>query len=274
MSGSHRWFFTLNEQECLSLDGPFQELFKKELGKFAKKWVFQLERGAVLGRLHFQGRLSLVKKKRHAEIVKQFHPEWNITWLHEYGDEPESFTYVTKDETRVAGPWSDRDQPKYVPRQIRGITLQGWQLELRNHLQTWDTRRIHFVVDPAGGIGKSTFVTYMRVMHQAIKIPQSCQTADDMMQYACKMVGERKTDIIFLIDVPRAVPDKSWGKWISVMEDLKTGFMYDHRYTAVANDIDCPGICLFCNEEPPSFMLTSDKWVIHRPPRFNVIDIE
>lgn len=273
MSRGCRWFFTLNEQDHLSLDGPFQEHFKKELGKFCKKWVFQLERAPTTGRLHFQGRISLQEKKRHNELVTQFHPEWNITWLWEYGNEPQSFTYVTKDETRVAGPWSDRDKPRYIPRQIRGITLQGWQLELYNNLQAWDTRRIHFVLDKTGGIGKSTFCTYMAVLKGAILVPQACQTADDMSQYLCSRVGERTEGLIFMLDIPRSVESKSWGKWLSVLEDIKNGHLYDHRYRATELWIDSPGIVVFTNEEPPMRMLTSDRWVIHTPPRYNVIDL-
>lgn len=264
----YRYVFTLNEQDDIKLDERCRILLIRTLRRECKRWCFQLERGEAGGLLHYQGRISLKSKLRKSELLGRIHPEWNIYWSGERDEERSQF-YVEKSETSVAGPWSDKDVERYIPRQLRGIELQGWQAELYTRIKTFDTRSIHFVVDETGGIGKSTFVSYMACRGEACLIPQSCSSADDMMQYACKIVGDRKENIVFLLDVPRSVEDKSWGKWLSALESMKNGFLYDHRYTATEKWIDSPGIVVFANELPPPTMLTGDRIKIIKPGRFD-----
>lgn len=268
MAQCYRYVFTLNEQADVKIDAGTICGLKAALKEHAKKWIFQHEKGEE-GRDHLQGRVSFIKKLRHKDVVKLIRREWNIYWAVERDEERSGF-YACKEDTRVAGPWSDRDRAVYIPRQLRGIELQGWQAELRGDLKKWDSRSIHFVVDKNGGIGKSTFVTYMCIKEEnCFAIPNTCQTADDMMQYACKIVGDAKENVVFMLDVPRSVVDKSWGKWLSCLEALKNGHLYDHRYTATVKWIDCPGICVFANELPPDDMLTSDRWKKVFPQRFD-----
>jgi len=118
-----------------------------ELNKIAKKWVFQFER-SERGYEHFQGRLSLIKKKRINELIKLCDSEetpllnkahFSITSSN--GVDTGDF-YCMKLDTRVAGPWKNTDQsvkdavdPPYIPRQVREIThLYPWQQSVRNQL--------------------------------------------------------------------------------------------------------------------------------------------
>lgn len=270
MSALYRWCFTLNETAELSLDDSVRVDVQKLLQEHSSKWCFQLEKGEETGKLHYQGRLALPKKLRLKGLVELFNKKYKFHWSQEH-DKSASSLYVCKDGTRVEGPWRDPPVVQRLPRQIRDLELKGWQCDLKAKLEVFDTRRIHFVLDKNGGIGKSTFVTYMSIKHKACLIPQTCQTADDMMQYACSMVKqqERYEDWVFMLDVPRSVIDKAWGKWLACLESLKNGHIYDHRYKATEIWIDCPGIVVFANEAPPSNMLTSDRWVVMNPNRYD-----
>ena len=42
--------------------------------------------------------------------------------------------YCMKDETRVAGPWSDKDVPAFIPKHFRNIELRDWQKTLKDLL--------------------------------------------------------------------------------------------------------------------------------------------
>ena len=101
------------------------------MARNCSKWVFQEElgKGTTLnpqGYEHFQGRVSLMKKKRAKDAITA----WNEalpqtgggTGLHLTPTTNEmylkkDFNYAMKDETRVDGPWTDEDakiEPKFM----------------------------------------------------------------------------------------------------------------------------------------------------------------
>lgn len=272
MAAAYRYVFTLNEQDALKLDGTFLELFKKELGSFCKKWCFQKEKGLESDLPHFQGQLSLKTKLRKAELVKAFHPEWNIYWSVQQ-DESKSSIYVTKEDTRVDGPWSDKDVPAYVPRALRNLELKGWQQELRDALvQPGDDRTVHIVLDKAGGIGKSTFCKYMSINHRAFTMPGTIGRGEDLMKLVCNSLKgvPPSQHVIFLLDLPRAINKNNWDQWCSVLEQLKNGHITDWRYQGENRWIEPPAVCCFTNSLPPPDLFTSDRWNIHSPDRFDI----
>uniref|UniRef100_UPI004048BC6C hypothetical protein n=1 Tax=Algoriphagus sp. TaxID=1872435 RepID=UPI004048BC6C len=138
------WDFTL-PAECLNLS----EL-KEFLKEHCKSWCFQKEKGADTGYLHWQGRVSLKVKARKGPTLEKCH--WSPTST----ENKDNDFYVMKGDTRVEGPWSDKDI--YIPRQTRDITLRPWQLQVLADKGVWDTRTINCIICPKGNIGKSTLV--------------------------------------------------------------------------------------------------------------------
>lgn len=262
----YRWCFTLNESSENPLNEQAVDGMKKLLRSICKSWTFQLEKAPSTGTLHFQGSIKLKEKQRLTALKKH---NARIHWEPTAAQDDSADLYAQKDDTRVQGPWSDKNEPKYVPRQIRGQQLRGWQVELKDNLSLWDTRAIHFVVDRNGGIGKSTFVTHMLVHHNAVLIPQSCENGKQMMEFAYSMIEDKKSDIIFMLDIPRAVKKDKWSEWVGCIESLKNGIIQETRYKGRQHIIDCPNIVVFANELPPSEMLTGDRWRVHYPPRFD-----
>jgi hypothetical protein len=245
------WDFTLSYNHW---EGEHLELIKV-LDKHCKKWAFQEEK-TDLGYRHYQGRVSLKSKQRLTgvkRILERAH--WSVTSNANKGN----MFYVLKEETRVAGPWTNEMDvvPNYVPRQIRGIQLYPWQLRIVELSQEWDTRSIHIIFDVDGGIGKSTLVTYMGVHKLAHAIP-FCNDFKDIMQ----AVMDRPVRKCYLIDMPRAVKkEKQFQLWGAV-ETIKSGYCFDKRYSFKERFFDCPQIFIFTNFLPSESLLTGDRWKI------------
>lgn len=226
----------------------------KIISKESKKWSFQLEKGES-GYEHFQGRISLKSKLRITQLVKKmpgFH--WSVTSV---ANRDNNF-YVTKDETRIDGPWNDEDDilPSYIPRQVREIKkLYDWQEKVIELSKQWDTRHIDIIIDFTGNIGKSILTTYMGVNKMACNIP-FCNDYKDIL----RMVMDRPKRGCYLIDMPKAINKERLYQLFSAIETIKNGYAYDDRYNFREEYFDCPSIFVFTNAVPDTNMLSMDRW--------------
>ena len=215
------------------------------------------------GYIHWQGRISLIKKKRLQELVKlckmsnfyRFH--WSPT-SKEVSDSGNLF-YVQKADSRIDGPWSNIDpEPSYIPRQIRMITeLRPWQQEIVDSLSNFDTRTINVIYDKCGNIGKSTLSTYCGVHGLALSIPPLDNYKDIM-----NMVMDRPVSTAYFIDMPRSLPKAKLWQFYSGLEELKNGHAWDARYHYKERYFDCPNVWIFTNVIPDKDLLTRDRWVV------------
>ena len=233
----------------------------------SKKWVFQQERGEEDGRIHFQGRMSMKKRKRISEL-SQLADELNkIKHVHfsVEADEKGSEFYAMKDDTKVEGPWSDKDKPAYVPKEWLDIPDQPWWAEAESHLASQGRRKVLIVVNQSGDIGKSAFVKKI-LMDGGISVPSTMDTSDKMMQWVHGRMEGRDRDkcVTITIDIPRATAKKAffWTKVCETLECLKDGRAYDWRYKAQEVFFASPRIIVFTNDEPPSHLLSADRWVL------------
>lgn len=228
-------------------------------GNLFKKYSFQLEEGDG-GYKHFQGRLSLIKKRRAGELVKllkdyDFLEGIHITPTSNNGRADVNF-YCLKDDTRIEGPWTDNDEKVFIPRQIREISeLRKWQEDVINISKIWDTRTINIIVDPDGNNGKSTLVTWMRCYQLGRKIP-FCNDYKDIMRMVCDMPISQ----CYLIDIPRAINKDKLFQMFGAIEEVKSGYAYDDRYKFKEVIFDCPNIFVFMNVYPDESLLSKDRW--------------
>ncbi len=230
-----------------------KEDIKKWCNKFCKKWTFQQERCPSTERLHFQGRVSLKQKKRATEICKdglQFH--FSVTSKENKNND----FYVTKEDSRVEGPWSDTDEVVYIPRQIREINnLYDWQKQIIENVNVWDTRTINVILDFKGNIGKSTLCSYMRAYRIGRKIPAVNDYKDIM-----RMVMDMPTSKLYLLDMPRAMSKTQLNGLYSAIEEIKNGYAWDDRYKFTEKIFDSPNIWIFSNKLPNKNLLSEDRW--------------
>lgn len=263
------WDFRITKRDLSHLD------VIQGLEGIAKQYVFQLEEGDS-GYIHYQGRMSLIKKRRATE--KQKILDLFQTWKPEYlqpTTNPEhqstSFSYVIKADTRIAGPWTDADKPKdvYIPRQYRNINpetdLRPFQQTIWNNTQNpdlFDSRSINLVYCERGNKGKSTIAHLCRIKANCIVIPAIINDAKELIQVACDMCMDSKNrcpNTVF-VDLPRAInKDRLYGLY-SAIEVIKDGYLYDVRHHFKCWDIDSPHVWVFTNVMPDLAMLSLDRW--------------
>lgn len=246
---------------------------KTSLKELAKAWTFQLEQGSETGYLHYQIRLSLFKKRRQGEAIKLFRTS-SLIWdcLSPMNFRPTvtgnctTMSYVMKADTRVEGPWTDKDPEElYVPRQCRDVVLYPWQQAVVQTFDVWDSRHINVIVNKTGNIGKSVLKTYCGVRGMARAIPPF-ENHKDLMAMVFDM-KPKQSGAVYLIDIPRAINQTGMrGLW-SGIESLKDGYCYDMRYKFRECYFDCPTIWCFMNDMPETKWLSADRWKF-----FNVVD--
>lgn len=233
----------------------------KSLKKLSKKGGFQREIGESTGYDHYQGRISLLKKLRLDEIVKQLPIKGKWSKTSKACSTGEKFwEYVTKEDTRIEGPWKwDSSEPDYIPRQIREVeTLYAWQSLVIEKIKQWESRIINVIIDKQGCKGKSILVGKCCCeLKIARKIPP-LNNYKDLMCLAMSM----PTSSAYFIDMPRALDKTKQEEFFSAIESIKDGHIWDNRYYYKEKWIDSPNIWIFSNVPVNTKLLSKDRWKI------------
>jgi len=231
------------------------------LKEYCKKWTFQLERGET-GYLHYQGRISLKLKARMGTVInnfdnKSFH--FSVTSTENCRND----FYVSKEETRIDGPWKDSDTEVYIPRQFRNLVLKDWQLDIIERSKIFDSRTINVLYDPDGGIGKSTLSCLCELTMKGVTLPivNEQEKMIQAMHGICSSRKLREPNPVF-IDLPRAFDKSKLYGIYSAIEQIKNGKLVDMRYSYNEYWIDSPSIWVFSNREPDPALLSKDRWKI------------
>lgn len=251
----------------ISADNLDKDLIIKQLKRIAKKYVFQLEKGEQTGYLHYQGRISLIKKHRKSELLKMFNDIPVPNYLEPTAN-PVALTgdnfYVTKEETRVSGPWDERQEVvKYIPRQYRGMLekLYPYQRQIYDTADDFDTRIINMIYCPHGNIGKSTIASVCELFGRGIDLPP-VNDAEKLINACCDICEAKDTrnpSPIF-VDLPRAMNKDRLNGIYTAIEQIKKGKLFDLRYKYKEYWIDSPQIWVFSNIKPELQMLSLDRW--------------
>lgn len=243
---------------------PERDMIVKTLKEYCKKWAFQQEKGENgEGKLHWQCRVSLFKKKRIAEFIKMWPLAGTyITPTSSTVHDGKNFNYTMKADTRVDGPWTDAEEEEIpvMTRQLRYFMQQEkrpWQEKLEAMLEEEDDRRIICIVDKEGNAGKSVFAEYLEYHKKAYEMPFFNDMQDIM---ACVMAI--KTQKAYLVDMPRGVRKEKLAGMYAGLEMLKNGVAFDKRYAFKKRRFDRPQVCVFTNEEPRYELLSRDRWMV------------
>jgi len=207
--------------------------------------------------------LSLVKKVRPDKVLKLFKEKFRPNWIKPtvknqskaFVNKGDAF-YQMKEQTRLKGPWSDKDEVIYIPRQIREVNqLRPFQQQIIDSAENWDTRNINLVYCPEGNKGKSILVGYCRAYKIGRALPP-VNDFKDMMRMVCDMPTAR----MYLVDMPRSLNKDRLYQFYSGIETIKDGYAYDDRYKFKEKFFDCPNIWIFSNILPDMDMLSKDRW--------------
>nr|WAE42311.1 MAG: replication associated protein [Cressdnaviricota sp.] len=249
------WDFTLSaEQDEMLID---HKGIVDVLLDIARSWCFQLEEGES-HYTHYQGRFVLKERQRLNGVIKMwdaygYKPHLSITSNANRGN---TF-YVSKEETRLLGPW--RDDDKYIPRWLKDEepVWRPFQKTIKKRCmkECNNTRSVNVVVDRKGNNGKSYLTCWMGARDLARRIP-ALNDAKDMS----RMILDCPKVNTYFIDLPRATDKKFLHNFISAMEELKNGYAYDDRYKFRDAYFDPPHIWIFTNQPMNTNYLSSDRW--------------
>jgi len=235
-----------------------------------KKFGFQLEECPESKKLHYQGRLSLRKKEKTPAIVANLFKGTCLEGSHfsitsKNAVDKGVYDYVTKNQSRVDGPWTDKTEPpKVLTRQLKEfMTFETypWQKDLIKICTTYDPRTIHMIYDQVGNNGKSSISEYLEYKNYAYELPPY-NSMEDIMNWVCGIQEDLKPPA-YLVDMPRGMKKDKLGQFYSGLESLKNGVAYDKRYHPKKIRFDRPQIIVFSNMLPDFELLSKDRWKIY-----------
>lgn len=259
MSLLRNWDVTLPERklEWQTVD--------KLLRAHCDNYAFQLEKGAETGYRHFQIRLKLHKRDSLKNTAKLFEGMGAHLSPTSTANTTNLF-YVTKTETRIEGPWTEKDPVPEPPMEsdyvdlIKAQGLLPWQQSVvhlfEDHIEHRDTRTVHVIYDPVGCTGKSALTHWLLYKKLATIVPP-LRLPEDLPAFClhCRATG-------YAIDMPRSLPkDHLAGMWAGI-EAVKSGTFHDKRYSGQIRIGRCPAIVVFTNKLPCFNHLSKDRWCI------------
>lgn len=240
-----------------------------------KKWAFQLEEGDEIkpgeehGYIHWQGRISLMKKRQRHIVLKMFtingkQPNYLEPTSEKASQGP--FFYVMKEDTRLEGPYTDAygsSDNTFIPAHLKNIKLYQWQQYIIDSKQQRNSRKINLIYDVQGNIGKSTVASIGELIHGGIDVPP-LNDFKELVALLCNICMDqniRDPGLIF-IDMPRAQrKDQLYGLY-SAIEQIKKGKLYDCRHHYKCWWIESPQVWVFSNTLPDLNFLSIDRWNI------------
>lgn len=243
---------------CTVIDHPNK--IKELLLEWASKWVFQKEKANEYE--HFQVRLRLWKKKTLEQVLHQIAPHFPGHWSVTSGEVHRSnnFNYVMKGDTRVDGPWTDKEYtpPPRWSRQMEEMEpLKPWQESLKIIAQEWDMRYINVIWDPTGHHGKSIFAEHMEYHGLALDLPM-LKDIESLIQFCFNFPDQK----CYMFDMPKAMKKTNLAEFYAGVEILKNGKVWDKRYKGAMRRMDRPQIIIFSNLLPRMDLLSPQRWKI------------
>lgn len=253
------WDFTLS---CENENYANEEELITHLKEWCKKWVFQKEEGDS-GYIHWQGRVSLIKKRTRAGLVKKFIKGGHLSPTSKGVHEKNDFSYVMKADSRVDGPWSNDtyEEPPHLTFEIVNFLKKKrhtWQESIEKICRTYSERGVDVVFDITGNRGKSTTVKYLDQAKLAKKIP-CVRDLKTIMAYGYKYPNRPA----YIFDMPRAgtVNKREEAELWAGIEELKNGYVFDPRYEAKDMWMEKnPRVVVFTNYLPDFKFLSVDRW--------------
>jgi hypothetical protein len=220
------------------------------------------------GYIHWQGCFSLQKKRSLSALVKLVKShDFMLAKAHfspASNNSNGSFMYAMKIDTRISPKtYTDQDEAEIpMPRQLLHIKqLRSWQQEIMDRSQyNWHPRHINWLYDPTGNSGKSSLVLWCKVKRfmNCRMVPVMLNSSFLDLNAACldQPIGQ-----LYYIDLPRALPKKNLNEFMSFLETLKTGYVFDKRYQFRERVFSSPAIWVMSNVLPDKKMLSKDRLI-------------
>ncbi len=241
-----------------------QPVAHKAFEKVAKKFIYQWERGST-GYVHCQAYVNLRTKSYYTgkplgKLLSglgmpgvQCRPssEAGIIALQ---------AYAMKEDTRIAGPWADH--PIYRGQDLICMdTPYPWQKEILSIVASPpNDRKILWINDAGGNVGKSKLLKYLCYKKLAKRVPLGNAT-------------QLKTNVIvqgparcYCVDMPRTTgTTEKMHDLISALEEIKNGWVSSAMYGKHQEMfMSPPHVIIFSNMPPPMELMSADRWEVYK----------
>lgn len=240
-----------------------------------KKWVFQLEKGDKTGYLHYQGRLSLIKKTTSSNALKILENKFNFLEPTVSKEHRQSAFYCMKEQTRQKEPETDADYKNrkaiFVPDIFKKLDteLRPFQKTIRDY--PLNPRKVNLLIDTKGNLGKSYLSSVMEIQKKGFRCPPM-NDFKDVMQLLCNYCMDNEIRDIghLFFDLPRAMYKGKLAGIFSSIEEILQCRLFDLRNHFKIWYINCPNIWVYTNCVPDDLEdLSLDRWQL-----WEVIDNE
>lgn len=238
------WLLTLKAKDSSNRS------IKEWIQKHCDNAVWQIEKGAETGYVHYQITMKLLKKQR-------------LTWLKNHfarqvhgeiaNNVDACYDYCQKGETRLAGPFYHPEPLPAVRDPLEGRELYPWQQQVIDIVNTEpDDTTIHWFWEPDGCAGKTALCKHL------------------CLKYDAEFATGKKTDIAYalssrpkvvLIPLTRSVEGRVS---YDAIEAVKDGLIFSGKYDSKGKIFDCPHVFVFANWPPDLCTMSSHKWNVVR----------
>lgn len=235
-----RWCFTLNnytEEEVGAIGSRFKEF----------QWIMGYEVGES-GTPHLQGYVEFPTKIRPLSLGLSKRIHWEVARC----DRSVNIRYCSKAGNVVPG------STLRAPRELPVIELWGWQLKVRDIMQSEpDNRSIYWFWEPNGNVGKSALV---RWAVQNLRTVICSGKASDI-KYSIVKYNEKNgyyPDVV-IFDIPRESL-----QYVSYtgLEEVKNGCFASSKYECGMVIMPYAHVIIFANEPPRMEKLSEDRWKV------------
>lgn len=232
---------------------------QEAFGEHCKSWAFQLEEGKG-GYRHYQCRIVLHDKARLHEAKARLKLP-RSAHLSPTNGNCRNFLYVEKPDGRLAGPWSHKDGRCQWLNVVRDQE-RPWQREVGNF--PYDRRLVHFIYDPNGGAGKSTFAQYHSYRFGAVYIT-GWNDPKEVVQSTFAQVSDNQDEVFIILDLPRVrLSRDKFYELFNNLESIKNGCLQEYRYKFQRKFIGRSRVVVFSNWRiERDDRLSADRWRLY-----------
>lgn len=246
-AGKVYWFITLKWIHGIHF--PLFREVQRWVRTNCKRCTMDLEKGDTTGYEHLHLQLEMKRRVRFEWFKHHLSP---IAHAEVTRNIEAAFSYCTKEETRIWGPWC-YPEPLGPPVQdeMEGLTLKPWQIKINEILDgPKDDRTIYWFFDQGFGSGKTTFIKHLLVRRHCAYM--SIASAKDI---AFAWNGEP----IVILGFPADTNDDDIP--YKAIEDLKDGLIFSAKYESSAKLYTRPFVLVFANRRPNIFKMDPSRFV-------------
>jgi len=230
------------------------------------------------GRAHIQFYMEVGEKIRFRTQsgLRDLQGGRGIHWETAKGNKRSNNRYCSKVETRIHGPeetlYLGDIRPIPPPCEVRTISLQdmegpkyAWERDLLEVIsEDPDDRTIHWLWSEGGKTGKTSFMKYLAVHHDALVVGgKAADVRNAMVTVKAKRdpEGENGSAIpLVVVNIPRSFS----ADFVSYesFENVKDGIFYSGKYEGATYLANPPHLIIFSNFHPVMDKMSEDRWVV------------